>query len=48
MPSIKGVIVMPPVMIYMTLQSHINHVVNKILSQLGLPTNIIAWNGGGQ
>lgn len=43
-----GVVVMPPVMTFyntdMTLQSHINHVVNKILSQLGLPTNIIAWN----
>ena len=44
-----GVVVMPPVMTFyntdMTLQSHINHVVNKILSQLGLPTNIIAWGG---
>ena len=45
-----GVIVMPPVMTFyntdMTLQSHINHVVNKILLQLNLPTEIVEWSGG--
>ncbi len=45
-----GVIVMPPVMTFyntdMTLQSHINHVINKILIQLHLPTEIIEWSGG--
>ncbi len=45
-----GVVVMPPVMTFyntdMTLQSHINHVVNKILFQLKLPSEIIEWNGG--
>lgn len=45
-----GVIVMPPVMTFyntdMTLQSHINHVVNKILLQLHLPTEISEWSGG--
>jgi 4-hydroxy-3-polyprenylbenzoate decarboxylase len=45
-----GVIVMPPVMTFyntdMTLQSHINHVVNKILFQLHLPADVIEWSGG--
>ena len=45
-----GVVVMPPVMTFyntdMTLQSHINHVVNKILIQLHLPTEIVEWHGG--
>jgi 4-hydroxy-3-polyprenylbenzoate decarboxylase len=45
-----GVIVMPPVMTFyntdMTLQSHINHVVNKILLHLHLPTEISEWSGG--
>ena len=45
-----GVIVMPPVMTFyntdMTLQSHINHVVNKILLQLKLSSDVIEWNGG--
>lgn len=45
-----GVVVMPPVMTFyntdMTLQSHINHVVNKILFQLHLPADIIEWSGG--
>ena len=45
-----GVVVMPPVMTFyntdMTLQSHINHVVNKILLQLKLPTEISEWSGG--
>ena len=44
-----GVVIMPPVMTFyntdMTLQSHINHVVNKILFQLGLPANIVEWHG---
>ena len=44
-----GVVIMPPVMTFyntdMTLQSHINHVVNKILFQLGLPSNIVEWHG---
>ena len=45
-----GVIVMPPVMTFyntdMTLQSHINHIVNKILLHLKLPTSVVEWNGG--
>ena len=45
-----GVVIMPPVMTFyntdMTLQSHINHVVNKILFQLNLPSEIIEWSGG--
>ena len=44
-----GVVIMPPVMTFyntdMTLQSHINHVVNKILLQLGLPADIVEWKG---
>ena len=44
-----GVVIMPPVMTFyntdMTLQSHINHVVNKILFQLGLPSDLIEWEG---
>lgn len=44
-----GVVIMPPVMTFyntdMTLQSHINHVVNKILFQLKLPASLIEWNG---
>ena len=44
-----GVVIMPPVMTFyntdMTLQSHINHVVNKILFQLGLPADIVEWKG---
>mgnify|MGYP002859447555 CR=1 FL=1 len=44
-----GVVIMPPVMTFyntdMTLQSHINHVVNKILIQLKLPAELPAWNG---
>ena len=45
-----GVIVMPPVMTFyhtdITLQSQINHIVNKILMQLHLPTEISEWRGG--
>lgn len=44
-----GVVIMPPVMTFyntdMTLQSHINHVVNKILIQLKLPAELVAWGG---
>ncbi len=44
-----GVVIMPPVMTFyntdMTLQSHINHVVNKILIQLKLPAELVAWSG---
>lgn len=43
-----GVVIMPPVMTFyntdMTLQSHINHVVNKILLQLKLPSELVEWN----
>ena len=45
-----GVIVMPPVMTFyntdMTIQSQINHIVNKILLHLKLPTSVVEWNGG--
>lgn len=45
-----GAVVMPPVMTFyntdMTLQSHINHVVNKILLHLNLPSGIVEWEGG--
>ena len=45
-----GVVIMPPVMTFyntdMTLQSHINHVVNKILLHLKLPSELIEWSGG--
>ena len=45
-----GVVVMPPVMTFyntdMTLQGHINHVINKILLQLNLPSNLNEWRGG--
>lgn len=44
-----GVVIMPPVMTFyntdMTLQSHINHVINKILFQLGLPSELTEWQG---
>ena len=45
-----GVVVMPPVMTFyntdMTIQSQINHIVNKILLRLNLPTEISEWSGG--
>ena len=45
-----GAVIMPPVMTFyntdMTLQAHINHVVNKILLQLKLPAELIEWSGG--
>ena len=44
-----GVVIMPPVMTFyntdMTIDSHINHIVNKILLQLGLPADIVEWQG---
>lgn len=45
-----GAVIMPPVMTFyntdMTLQAHISHVVNKILLQLKLPSEMIEWSGG--
>ena len=45
-----GAVILPPVMTFyntdMTLQSHINHVVSKILLQLKLPSEMVEWNGG--
>ena len=44
-----GVVIMPPVMTFynteMTIESHINHIINKILFQLGLPCDIKEWQG---
>lgn len=43
-----GVIIIPPVMTFynldISIHAQINHVVNKILQQLNLPTDIIEWN----
>ena len=45
-----GVVIMPPVMTFYnqpaTIEGQINHIVNKILSQLGLPSKMIEWRGG--
>lgn len=45
-----GVVIMPPVMTFyntdMTIESHINHIINKILLQLGLPADMVEWTGG--
>ena len=45
-----GVVIMPPVMTFyntdMTIDSHVNHIVNKILLQLELPAEIVEWQGG--
>ena len=45
-----GVVIMPPVMTFYnhpaTIEGQINHIVNKILLQLNLPTEIIEWRGG--
>ena len=45
-----GVVIMPPVMTFYnqpaTIEGQINHIVNKILLQLGLPSKIIEWRGG--
>lgn len=44
-----GVVIMPPVMTFyntdMTIESHVNHIINKILLQLGLPADIVEWSG---
>ena len=44
-----GVVIMPPVMTFyntdMTIESHINHIINKILLQLGLPADMVEWTG---
>lgn len=44
-----GVVIMPPVMTFyntdMTIESHINHIINKILLQLGLPAEVVEWQG---
>ena len=44
-----GVVIMPPVMTFyntdMTIESHVNHIINKILLQLGLPADIVEWTG---
>ena len=44
-----GVVIMPPVMTFynteMTIESHVNHIVNKILFQLGLPSDVVEWHG---
>lgn len=45
-----GVVIMPPVMTFYnqpaTIEGQINHIVNKILLQLKLPSEIIEWRGG--
>ena len=45
-----GVVIMPPVMTFYntepTIESHVNHIINKILFQLGLPADIKEWQGG--
>ena len=45
-----GVVIKPPVMTFyntdMTIESHVNHIVNKILLQLGLPADLVEWTGG--
>ena len=45
-----GVIIMPPVMTFyntpVTIEGQIKHIVDKILLQLGLPTDFKEWRGG--
>ena len=45
-----GVVIMPPVLTFYntanTIQAQINHIVNKILLQLHLPSDIVEWRGG--
>lgn len=45
-----GAVIMPPVMTFYnqpaTIEGQINHIVNKILHQLNLPTDLIEWRGG--
>ncbi len=44
-----GVIIMPPVMTFyntdMSIESHINHLINKILMQFDLPAELKEWQG---
>lgn len=44
-----GVVIMPPVMTFyntdMTIESHVNHIINKILFQFGLPADVTEWSG---
>ncbi len=44
-----GVVIMPPVMTFyntkMTIESHVDHIINKILLQLGLPADATEWQG---
>lgn len=44
-----GVVIMPPVMTFynteMTIESHVDHIINKILLQLGLPAEVNEWQG---
>ena len=44
-----GVVIMPPVMTFyhtdFSIQAQINHIVNKILLQFNLPSDIIEWQG---
>lgn len=45
-----GVVIMPPVLTFYntdhSIDAQIKHIVNKILAQLGLPSNTIEWTGG--
>ena len=45
-----GVVVMPPVLTFYntanTITAQINHIVNKILLQFDLPSDLIEWKGG--
>ncbi len=44
-----GVVIMPPIMTFYhtekTMQAQIEHIVNKILLQLNLPSKIVEWRG---
>ena len=44
-----GVVIMPPVMTFynreMTIESQVDHIINKILLQLGLPAEVNEWQG---
>ena len=45
-----GVVIMPPVMTFYntpaTIKDQISHIVDKILLQLGLPSELLEWRGG--
>lgn len=45
-----GVVIMPPVMTFYntdsTVEAQVNHIINKILLQIGLPADIVEWTGG--